>query len=139
MTNLSRRQALGGVATVGLGVPLLAACGSGGSDAADVQSGAELAKTSDVPVGGGLVLSDQQLIITQPKAGTFKAFSNICTHRQCPITTIQGDEMVCGCHGSQFSISDGRNTVGPGGEPAGSTANLATVDIKVAGTSIVKL
>jgi Rieske Fe-S protein len=63
--------------------------------------------TSDVPVGGGVILDDADYVITQPTAGEFKAFSKICTHQGCPVTEIAGGTINCKCHGSKFSIEDG--------------------------------
>ncbi|OLT09507.1 hypothetical protein BJF78_30580 [Pseudonocardia sp. CNS-139] len=48
---------------------------------------APVATTADVPVGGGLVLAEQDLVITQPTAGEFKAFSATCTHQAARSTT----------------------------------------------------
>jgi len=132
MTNVSRRQALGGAAIIGAGGPLLAACGGpgGGSTGAVPKAGTELAKTSDVPVGGGLIIADKGVILAQPKKGTFKAFSNICTHQRCPITQLAGDKVTCSCHGSEFSTADGSVLRGPATQP------LMIVDIKVKGSAV---
>jgi len=134
MTNVSRRQAIAGAVGAGIGVPLVAACGtgtdSGGTGGSAPKVGTELAKTSDVPVGGGLVVKDQGIILSQPKAGEFKAFSNICTHMRCPITALSGDTLTCSCHGSQFSVLDGSVLQGPASQP------LMTVDINVKGNAI---
>jgi nitrite reductase/ring-hydroxylating ferredoxin subunit len=143
MTNLSRRQALGGAATVGVGVPLLAACGAGGSSGAGGTGGGGVAPTpkagtglvaaSDVPVGSAVILSDAHLIVTQPKAGEFKAFSNICTHAGCPISQVSGSDVVCPCHGSRFNIATGAPEPG---SPA--TRNLPEVTVKLQGSQVVK-
>ena len=52
---LTRRRALTGAATVGIGVPLLAACSGGDATAKDTgsSSGGALSSTSDIEVGGG--------------------------------------------------------------------------------------
>ncbi|GAB2976901.1 Rieske (2Fe-2S) protein [Nocardioides montaniterrae] len=134
MTNISRRQALCGVAALGAGVPLLAACGGAGSpgdSAAPPAAGTLLAKKADVPVGSGIVVTEHNVIVTQPKAGTFQAYSNICTHMQCPITAVEGDHVECGCHHSQFSLADGSVLQGP------ATVALPAVAIKVKGDSIL--
>jgi nitrite reductase/ring-hydroxylating ferredoxin subunit len=62
---------------------------------------------ADVPVGGGAILQDANYVITQPTAGKFKAFSKICTHQQCVLSSVEGGTINCGCHGSKFSIKDG--------------------------------
>ena len=97
------------------------------SGAADV-----LASTSDIPVDGGKVLSAKQIVITQPAAGTFKAFTAVCTHQGCIVASVTGGTINCPCHGSKFSIKDGSVVNGP------ATSPLAPVAIEVEGTSIVQ-
>jgi len=63
--------------------------------------------TADVPVGGGVILDDADYVITQPKRGTYKAFSKTCTHRGCEVGSVRDGVIRCPCHGSQFSIEDG--------------------------------
>jgi Rieske Fe-S protein len=91
-----------------------------------------LAKTSDIPVGGGKILTDQKIVITEPQAGSFKAFTAVCTHQGCIVTTVSGGTINCPCHGSKFSIANGSVVNGPAPSP------LAPVSIKVQGTSIVQ-
>ena len=52
-------------------------------------------------------MPDANYVITQPAAGKFKAFSKLCTHQQCLLTTVKDGTINCGCHGSRFSIEDG--------------------------------
>jgi len=66
-----------------------------------------------VPVGGGKILSDSQYVVTQPSAGVFKAFVKLCPHAMCPVGGIEGGEIVCHCHGSRFSLTDGSVLKGP--------------------------
>ncbi|MEV0256961.1 Rieske (2Fe-2S) protein [Streptomyces sp. NPDC050732] len=136
------------VATIGAAgiAAALTACGAGddksSSEAADVQEpegggdggagagGAVLAKTSDIPVGGGKIFKDEQIVVTQPTEGEFKAFSNRCTHKQCPVTSVEGGTVNCPCHGSKFDIADGSVRGGPAPKP------LPAAEITVAGDSI---
>jgi Rieske Fe-S protein len=101
--------------------------GAGNGNAPDV-----LASTSDVPVGGGKILTDKRIVITQPHAGTFDAFTAVCTHQGCIVTTVSGGTINCPCHGSKFSIVNGSVVNGP------ATSPLAPVSIKVQGTSIIQ-
>lgn len=90
---------------------LLAGCGEygddGGSSSVKTSPGQELARTSDIPVGGGKIFKGEKVVVTQPKEGEFKAFSNICTHQQCPVANVEGGTINCTCHGSKFHITDG--------------------------------
>jgi Rieske Fe-S protein len=145
MTTLDRRSvlvgscgvcavALAGCAAYGTGqaAPAPAASvqpdgsGTGGAGAAS----GKLAATADVPVGGGIILPDAALVITQPKAGTFKAFSAICTHQGCTVSTVESGTINCPCHGSQFAIADGAVVNGPAKKP------LPAKKITVSGGSI---
>jgi len=73
--------------------------------------------TSAVPVGGGVILPDQDAVVTQPTKGQFKAFTATCTHMQCQVGTVSGGEIICPCHGSRFSITDGSPVSGPATQP----------------------
>ncbi|OYO14639.1 Rieske (2Fe-2S) protein [Enemella evansiae] len=114
-----RRQVLrGGVlAAAGLGVGLAAtACGDQ-SQAAPSPSPTPSAPPVQVPkdkvaVGGGVVL-EKRFVVTQPTAGDFRAFSNICPHGGCSVSYVRQQQIVCACHGSEFSIVDGSRTLGP--------------------------
>ena len=91
-----------------------------------------LALASDVPVGGGKILADKKIVITQPRAGSFEAFTAICTHQGCTVSSVSGGTVNCPCHGSKFSIANGSVVAGP------APSALAPVSIKVQGTSIVQ-
>ena len=80
------------------------------------QDGAAVAAVSDVPVGGAVILAESQVVLTQPTAGRFLAFSNVCTHQGCPVTEVADDEIVCACHGSRFAL-DGSVVQGPATTP----------------------
>ena len=87
--------------------------------------------TSQVPVGGGVILPDADYVITQPTAGKFKAFSKICTHQQCVLASVEGGTINCGCHGSKFSIEDGSVLSPPASSP------LPESDVTVSGARVV--
>ena len=76
-----------------------------------------LAKTSDIPVGGGKIFEDKKVVVTQPEAGTFKAFSAVCTHQGCTVNRVAAGTINCPCHGSKYDIKDGSVVNGPAPSP----------------------
>lgn len=122
MSGVARRTvvAAGGA---GLATAALAACGGSnaegdiGTGGADGVPEGPLAKTGDIPVGGGKVLAGKGVVITQPKAGEYKAFSSKCTHAGCAVSEVKDGVIVCPCHQSRFDISDGSVKSGPATSP----------------------
>ncbi|MEU0027711.1 Rieske (2Fe-2S) protein [Streptomyces sp. NPDC006335] len=100
------------------------------SGSSSVEAGTELARTSEIPVGGGKIFKDEKVVVTQPKQGEFKAFSSICTHQGCQVTGVSGGTINCPCHGSKFNITDGSVANPPADQP------LPEKQIKVSGDSI---
>jgi Rieske Fe-S protein len=137
-----RRSALTIVAGVGLSPAVLAACGGddggSGSEEDPLDTGHTPSKppagaittTDDVPVGGGTIFHDEQVVVTQPTEGEFHCFTAVCTHMGCIVSSIEAGGIRCECHGSAFSIEDG-SAVGP---PA--TQPLAEFEITVEGDQI---
>lgn len=130
----TRRIVFHGLGAIGVAVAL-AGCGGGSDDdAADNETpdaGAVLASTSEVPVGGGLILTDQKIVITQPTEGDFKAFTAVCTHQQNTVTSVEDGVIGCSFHGSSFSAETGEVEGGP------ATSPLASVSIDVKGDQIL--
>jgi Rieske Fe-S protein len=91
--------------------------GSGGDGAAAGSGGAVLAKTSDIPEGGGKVFGSEGVVVTQPAKGEFKAFSAKCTHQGCAVNRIADGVISCPCHNSEFSAADGSVKKGPAVQP----------------------
>ncbi|GAA3281784.1 MULTISPECIES: ubiquinol-cytochrome c reductase iron-sulfur subunit [Dactylosporangium] len=121
MSETTRRAVLAGAAGV-TAVSVLAACGddSGSDSTASSGStpGGPIAKKADIPVGGGKIVSaDGGTVITQPEAGTYKAFTAICTHQNCVVTSVADNTIDCKCHGSSFSAKDGSVTNKPATAP----------------------
>ncbi len=132
-TALSRRAVLKGAAAAGVAVPVLAACGGSGGGGSNGGSGGNgpiaTVKTSDVPVGGGVVSG--QAVVVQPTAGTYKAYSAVCTHQGCLVSQVQQGEIICPCHGSMFSVGTGAPDQGPAQAP------LQALTATVQGDSVV--
>ncbi|WAL94199.1 Rieske (2Fe-2S) protein [Streptomyces sp. Je 1-369] len=126
----SRRTVVATIGAAGLAAALTA-CGGGESSAedggdGDGDAGGVLARTSDIPVGGGKIFKDAEVVVTQPTKGEFKAFSSLCTHKGCPVTTVEGGTVNCPCHGSKFDIADGSVRGGPAPKPLPAAAITVT-------------
>ncbi len=148
----SRRSVLRVVAVTGAGAAVLAACGGGGdtvsagsgggspSTPADSTTaatggsggGGGLVATADVPVGGGVVLDGKKIVVTQPTAGEYKAFTAVCTHQQCLVSSVKDNTISCPCHGSTYSATDGSVKGGPAPAP------LKAIAVTVEGDEVVQ-
>jgi Rieske Fe-S protein len=131
----TRRAALAGLGLAGLAglAATLTACGGpaasdsagsspgGGPDGSAAGGGAAggtvLGPASDVPVGGGKVFTAAQVVVTQPSAGEYKAFTAVCTHAMCFVDQVANGTIDCPCHGSKFSAKDGSVVTGPASSP----------------------
>jgi nitrite reductase/ring-hydroxylating ferredoxin subunit len=129
---LRRRSVLRGACVVcvgAVGAGVLAACGGsgGGSDASGGSDGGggDTIKTSDIPVGGGKVFDGPQVVVTQPTAGEFKAFTAVCTHQRFLVGNVQGGTINCLHHGSMYDMTTGAVVGGPA--PAPLAAKTVTV------------
>jgi Rieske Fe-S protein len=118
----SRRTVLLGVGGVGT-VAVIAACGSAPSSGEGSGNGGtstaskDLGATSAIPVGGGKIFTDQLVVVTQPSAGAFKAFTAVCTHMGCTVNRVSNGLIMCPCHGTEYSITDGSVKQGPAPTP----------------------
>lgn len=142
--SLGRRAVLAGAGVAALGV--VAACSSGGSGgssgagggaggaggagqpSSDLPEGAPgtvLGPVSEVPVGGGAVFADQQVVVTQPAAGTFQGLSSVCPHQGCQVNAVRDGAVICPCHGSRFGL-DGAVLQGPAQSPLARRAVAVT-------------
>ncbi|MEV5321240.1 Rieske (2Fe-2S) protein [Streptomyces sp. NPDC052687] len=118
----ARRTVMAAAGAAGL-TAALAACGSGDGDGngdgdgGEASSGTVLGATSEIPEGGGKVFADAGVVVTQPTAGDFKAFSSKCTHQGCAVKDIRDGLIICPCHDSHFSATDGSVKKGPATKP----------------------
>ncbi len=108
MSESDRRAVLKGVAVGGVVLPALAACGGA------VNSPRRGSDLGGVPRGSGGRSrpgrghpNNKLVVVTQPEAGTYKAFSATCTHMGCTVAMVRDNVIVCPCHGSEFSAEDG--------------------------------
>ncbi len=128
---VDRRTVLGGAAAAGLAVvavPVLASCSSRPSSTTSTQT---KVKTSDVPVGGGVIETATGVVVVQPTSGEFKAYSSVCPHQGCSVDGIAGGLITCPCHGSRFKVSDGSVVNGP------ATQGLTVLPSQLQGSEVV--
>lgn len=93
-------------------------------------SGAVLAATKDVPVGGGIVVA--RVLIVQPASGTFKAFDAACPHRGVLVGPPANGISTCPAHHSTFAVADGSRMSGP------ATQGLTEIAVSVQDGNIVR-
>ena len=121
----------GGAATTDSSSAASQPAGGDSSAATSEPAATGVVSTSDVPVGSGVILTDPQVVVTQPTEGDFKVFSSICTHTGCPVDAIKGDVITCPCHGSTYDAATGAVLGGPAPSP------LPAVDFTVDGDQVV--
>jgi Rieske Fe-S protein len=135
MTNTSRRAVL--VAGGAIGVAgALAACGGGSGSATTTSSSSSsgatpLGPSAEVPVSGGKVYENAQVVVTQPMQGEFKAFSAVCPHQGCLVSNVVDNVIACPCHGSLFNATTGAVEQGP------AVQGLAPVAVKDSNGTLV--
>ncbi|GAA2159175.1 Rieske (2Fe-2S) protein [Actinomadura napierensis] len=113
---LARRTVLCGAGAAGAAL-LAAGCATNQNKEPKDLSGKQVAKTSDIPVGGGKTFADSKVVVTQPQQGAFKVFTAICTHQGCVVDRVSNGVIKCPCHGSEFKIADGSVAKGPASKP----------------------
>lgn len=128
---ISRRAALRGlgVTVVGAVAGYLVARNSGAANPATATTAANgygptygtstgtggrlLARLGQLRPGGGIVLADQNVVVTLGSDSTVHAFSATCTHQGCTVSAVQNGVISCPCHGSQFDARTGAVVAGP--------------------------
>ena len=95
-----------------------------------VTMSADSITTAEIPVGGGVVVAEPPVVLTQPTAGEINAFTSICPHQGCKVSEVSNNEIFCPCHGSKFSALDGSVIQGP------ATEGLAAAAVAVDGTKV---
>jgi Rieske Fe-S protein len=108
--------ALGASACAGYGQPPTAPATNTAANqpVSPAVAGTAIAVTADVPVGSGVIVDD--VVVTQPTAGVFRAFAAVCTHAGCALADVSDGTINCPCHGSKFNL-DGTVANGPAARP----------------------
>jgi Rieske Fe-S protein len=114
---ITRRGVLTGAA-VGVTAALVACGGDKPDSTGSRQSNPVTVNAADVPVGSAAIVG--QVVVSQPAAGDFLAFSAVCTHQQCLVSQVRGDEIICTCHQTAYSAKDGSVISGPAPRPLAS-------------------
>ena len=96
-------------------------------------TGTVLGHAREVPVGGGKIFAAARVVVTQPAAGQYRAFSAVCTHVGCLVNQVAHGTIDCPCHGSEFKITNGAVVTGPAPSP------LPSKQIKIVDGMIVLL
>ncbi|GAB3238880.1 hypothetical protein GCM10027447_38550 [Glycomyces halotolerans] len=119
--------AAGALAACGTAEPAAESNGDSGSDSTG-EGGDALARTSEVPVGGGIVAGET--VIVQPSEDEFAAYSAVCPHQGTIVQAPDDGVIVCPNHGSQFDL-EGALLQGP------AETGLTEVEITVDGDRIL--
>jgi Rieske Fe-S protein len=72
-----------------------------------------LAALTQVPAGGGLILPQDDIVLTRPTSAQVHGFSATCTHQGCPVASVSDGTINCPCHGSRFDVRTGAVVAGP--------------------------
>ena len=108
----TRRQVL--TATAGVALPLfVVGAVAVVPETADAAKAVKLIATKKVPIGGGVVIAANSVVVTRPKKSSFHVFSAICTHQGCTVGSVGGGVITCPCHQSRYSASTGAVIAGP--------------------------
>jgi nitrite reductase/ring-hydroxylating ferredoxin subunit len=62
---------------------------------------------------------DDTPVLVMHEAGRYYAIHDRCSHRGCSLSqgSVEGEEIVCACHGSRFDRRDGSVRGGPATAP----------------------
>ncbi len=76
-----------------------------------------LAQVPDLAMEEGFrLIAEARTVVINVGNNQFRAFTSICTHQQCDVSSYAGGRLVCPCHNSQFDRS-GQVVLGPATAP----------------------
>ena len=80
----------------------------------------KLASTSDVKPNSMMrvTVKDQKILLANVN-GNYYAIGDVCTHRGCQISKgkLEGEKVICPCHGSAYDLKTGNFLKGPTKKP----------------------
>ena len=94
----------------------------------------KVASTNDLPPGDLMLVDlDGNRVVLANAGGQIYALAELCTHAECPLSEgdLDGEELVCPCHGSRFDVKSGEVLSLPANEP------LAVYNVKVEGSDVL--
>ena len=111
-----------GAATSTASSPRFASGASRSSGSGKPAGGVKIARAANVPVGGVKAFTNpsnnEPSYLLQPKAGTFLAYSAVCTHQGCTVGFDgASNQFACPCHGARFDGTSGDVRRGPARKP----------------------
>jgi nitrite reductase/ring-hydroxylating ferredoxin subunit len=67
----------------------------------------------------GVIIDGREIALARLPDGTWVAFDDTCTHEECPLSEgdLEGERIVCYCHGSEFDLRSGEVLEGPAEDP----------------------
>jgi 3-phenylpropionate/trans-cinnamate dioxygenase ferredoxin subunit len=73
----------------------------------------------DRPALHGVVIDGREVALARLPDGRWVAFDDTCTHEECPLSEgdLEGERIVCYCHGSEFDLRTGEVLEGPAEDP----------------------
>lgn len=126
---MKRRDVLKAGAVTGA-LAVVGVSASSCANEASVTMSADSVSITDIPIGGGVIVAEPPIVLTQPAEGEIKAFTSICPHQGCKVSEVSNNEIFCPCHASKFSAIDGSVIQGPAVE------GLAAAAVAVDGTKV---
>lgn len=127
--NLSRRQSLtvGAVAAGALFVEtVMTGCEKDTVKSSDASYELDISTVPILAVEGGAVLKQlgelnggKPVVIIRSSEKVFNVFSSVCTHQGCQVVApdAPGAPIICNCHNTKFSSTDGSVITGPAPNP----------------------
>lgn len=94
----------------------------------------KVASTNDLSPGDLMLVDlDGERVVLANAGGQIYALAELCTHAECPLSEgdLDGEELVCPCHGSRFDVKNGEVLSLPANEP------LAVYNVKVEGSDVL--